>query len=149
MNPTRLPQFSVTLIPSRARLYTTSKSIFYDVIHRYDFYRIHEDILTITILEDEITLYVYVKPDDPINVENHQILRRTTTSDPRLYYVFDIHEDVPGIDHVGIIHTISHYFLEKHIPILYINTYGHNLILVSEDHYADANHILQDIGRLS
>jgi len=112
-------------------------------------YRIHTDILGITLLQDEITFYMYVKSDDNINTENHLLLRRITTHDPRLYHVFDIHEDIPGIDHVGIIHNISRYFLEKQIPILYVNTYGHNLILVSEDHYPVARQILQDIGRLS
>jgi hypothetical protein len=142
-------RFSVTLLPLCIRLYSCSKQLFHTTVHPYEFYRIHQDVLTITLLEDEVTLYLYVKPDDPINIENHQILRRTTTSDPRLYYVFDIHEDVPGIDHIGIIHRISKYFLQKQIPILYVNTYGHNLVFVSEDHYADARQILQDIGRLT
>jgi|LauGreDrversion4_2_1035121.scaffolds.fasta_scaffold29210_4 hypothetical protein len=141
--------FSVTLLPLCVRLYTCSPSDFEQTIHRHSFYRIHHDTLALTLLPDEITLYLYVKPEDSVNVENHQILRRITISDPRLYYVFDIHEDVPGIDHVGIIHNISHYFLQKQIPILYVNTYGHNLVFVSEDHYTEAKQILQDIGRLS
>jgi hypothetical protein len=144
-----MDRFSVTLLPDCVRLYTCSKSVFEQTVHPHQMYRIHTDILGITLLQDEITFYMYVKSDDNINTENHLLLRRITTHDPRLYHVFDIHEDIPGIDHVGIIHNISRYFLEKQIPILYVNTYGHNLILVSEDHYPVARQILQDIGRLS
>jgi hypothetical protein len=142
-------RFSVTLLPLCVHLYTCSPADFEQTIHRHSFYRIHTDALALTLLPDEITLYLYVKPEDPVNLENHHILRRITTSDSRLYHVFDIHEDVPGIDHVGIIHRISQFFLQKQIPILYLNTYGHNLVLVSEDHYVNAKQILQDIGRLS
>lgn len=144
-----MERFSVTLLPDCVRLYTCSPSVFEQTVHPHQFYRIHKDVLSITLLHDEITLYLYVKLEDTVNAENHSLLRRMTTYDPRLYYVFDIHEDIPGIDHVGIIHYLSRYFLERGIPILYVNTYGHNLILVSEDHYPLARQILEDRGRLT
>lgn len=57
--------------------------------------------------------------------------------------VYDLHEDIPGIDHVGIIHRISGMFLEKEIPILYVNTFGHNLVFVAEEHQMAASAVLR------
>jgi hypothetical protein len=53
---------------------------------------------------------------------------------------------VPGIDHVGIIYQISKRFVEKHIPILYINTYGHNIVLVLEEYLPRAFEVLKEIA---
>jgi hypothetical protein len=66
--------------------------------------------------------------------------------DPRVYRAIDIHEDVPGIDHVGIIYQISKRFVDKQIPILYINTYGHNIVLVLEEYLPRAFEVLKEIA---
>jgi hypothetical protein len=75
------------------------------------------DVLTLTVIEGEVTLYVYDRPGEVKNQEVHTVLRRFTTADPRRYMVYDLHEDIPGIDHVGIIHHISGLFMEQEIPI--------------------------------
>ena len=100
------------------------------------------DILGYTVLENEVTFYLSLLPS---NKATHEIFRMKCICDGREYHVFDIHEDHPGIDHVGIIHYISKRFVEHSIPILYINTYGHNLILVEEEHVLRVVDILRDI----
>jgi len=65
--------------------------------------------------------------------------------DPRKYHVVNIHEDLPGIDHIGIVNKISKLFLEINIPILYINTYSYNLILISDEHFEKAMELISKI----
>ena len=137
-----MDRFSVSMVPTCVSLYTCSRDVFTTMlIHRY--YNIQQDILSISFLENEITLYVNVLDG---NEAVHQVLRTMCTHDPRIYHVIDIHEDIPGIDHIGIIYRISKRFVEKEIPILYLNTYGHNLVLISEDHMTKAWDILQEIA---
>lgn len=137
-----MDRFSVSMVPTRVQLYTCSREVFTTMlVHRY--YNIQQDILSISFLENEITLYVNVLDG---NGAVHEVLRNMCAFDPRVYHVIDIHEDIPGIDHIGIIYRISKRFVEKEIPILYLNTYGHNLVLVSEDHMTKAWDVLQEIA---
>lgn len=87
--------------------------------------------------EPEITVYKYIAEDDTLFTEQSII------SDPREYTVFNLHEDIPGIDHVGIVHYISGLFLKANIPLLYINTYGYNLILIADEYVEHAKQILK------
>jgi len=137
-----MDRFSVSLVPHRVQLYTCHRDVFPRIlINRY--YNIQQDILSISFLENEITLYVNVLDG---NGAVHQVLQSICHFDPRIYHVIDIHEDIPGIDHIGIIYQISKRFVEKQIPILYLNTYGHNLVLVSEEHMTKAWDILKEIA---
>lgn len=139
-------RFSVTLLPERVRLYTCSRHDYLNMIVHFRLYDITTDVLCQTFLGDEITFYMYVTPESTDNDARHAIFTRSCTSDQRTYCVVDIHEDLPGIDHIGIIHYISGQFHEKRIPIMYVNTYGHNLILIGEDHMTIAMDVLQKIA---
>jgi hypothetical protein len=133
-------RFSVTFLDKKARLYTCNRDVYTTGLSESRF------ILCHTRLEDEHTFYVYDVPNDIENVADHRFFQAMCTADPRLYTVINIHEDCPGIDHIGIIHNISGYFLKKQIPILYINTYGHNLILVSDEHLSQVQDIFSEIA---
>lgn len=142
-------RFSVTFLEKRVRLYTCNKEVYNNLFLQYKSFCTSDDILCQTMLNDEITFYVYEKNDDIANSINHHIFQKICTVDPRLYVIINIHEDVPGIDHIGIIYHISGYFLKKHIPILYINTYGHNLVLVSEEYLSQVQNIFNEIAYIS
>jgi len=86
--------------------------------------------------DPEITVYKYIADDDDLFRE------QSVVYDPREYTVFNLHEDIPGIDHVGIVNYISGIFMEKEIPLLYINTYSYNLILISDDYIEIAKKLL-------
>jgi hypothetical protein len=94
-------------------------------------------------LDDEITFYFHVLEK---NAASHAVFQSICVHDPRVYRAIDIHEDVPGIDHVGIIYQISKRFVDKQIPILYINTYGHNIVLVLEEYFPRAFEVLKEIA---
>jgi len=89
--------------------------------------------------DPEITVYKYRGDDDNLFEEQSLIF------DPREYTIFNIHEDIPGIDHVGIVHYISGMFMDAEIPLLYVNTYGYNLILISDEYVDIAQKLLEKI----
>lgn len=140
-----MDRFSVSALPHRVRLYTCAPVVFQQVVLPFSCIDWSADILALTVIDGEVTFYLYDKPGNAINQEVHTVFRRFTTADPRRYAVYDLHEDVPGIDHVGIIHHISALFLEREIPILYVNTFGHNLVFVSEE-YLSITHMLLGLG---
>lgn len=148
-------KFSIRILGEKIKLYKCNREEYKNIILKYNLFN-DEDILCKTILEDEVTFYYFLKQDtnetnekdNHCNHYNHYILSKICVSDPRKYTVINIYEDIPGIDHVGIIYNISRLFLEKSIPILYINTYGHNLILISEEHLNNGLDILKKIGNI-
>ena len=155
-------KFSIRVLPQKIKLYKCNIEEYKNIFKKYNLYN-DEDVLCKTILEDEVTFYYFLKyyenndnnndykNDDNKNNENHyihHILSKICVSDPRKYTVINIYEDVPGIDHVGIIYNISRLFLEKNIPILYINTYGHNLVIISEEFLENAIETLKNIGNI-
>lgn len=137
-------KFTVKILKDRLKIYKSSREE-YNIIIKYKLLNIH-DLLCQTFLEDEVTLYHFLKDDN--NLESHYVLSKMCQSDNRVYYIVDIYEDIPGIDHIGIINYISTFFVKKNIPILYINTYGHNLILISDEHIKNALEILKIIGNI-
>ena len=123
-------KFSFTYIPQKVRLYRLSHLIYSPYIMCQ---------IQIKFPDPEYTVYKYVSEDDSL-FQTHSIL-----FDPREYSLINIHEDVPGIDHVGIVHYISGLFYKENIPLLYLNSYGYNLILVSDEFFEKAITILNKI----
>jgi hypothetical protein len=89
-------------------------------------------------IKDEITVYKYVGKDDDL-FEKHAI-----STDHQEYNIINIYEDCPGITHVGIVYYISRLFYKSDIPLLYINTFSFNLILVSDEYIEKAKEILRN-----
>lgn len=137
-----MPRFSVSRLSFCVTIYHSTQEHARELMRYYDPIR---DVLGYTVLENEVTFYLSMLPT---NTATHEIFRMKCMSDGRRYHVFDIHEDQPGIDHVGIIHRISKRFVEHNIPILYVNTYGHNLVLVEEEHVSRVVELLSDIAYL-
>ena len=140
-------KFSIEILNQKVKIYKCSREEYKNIISKYKLYNI-DDILCHTQLNDEVTLY-HTYNDKEETKTNNYILSKLCVSDQRIYKVINIYEDIPGIDHVGIIHNISKLFLEKNIPILYINTFGHNIILVSEENMPNAVSCLEKIGTIS
>jgi hypothetical protein len=126
-----LRKFSVTFLPEKVKIYKLDHSIS------------SCKIMCQTVVCDpndksdiEITVYKYIAEDDYI------FEKKSIVYDPRQYNIINIHEDVPGIDHVGIVHYISGIFYKEHIPLLYLNTYSYNLILISDEYIERAKNLL-------
>jgi len=117
--------FSVTSLPNIVRIYQL----------RYPLYS--PSLLCTTNLHDEYTVYKYTGKDDGI-FESLSI-----QYDPRNYHVYSIHEDCPGLSHIGIVHYLSGLISKENIPILYVNTYGSNLVFVSDEYNENAVSIMK------
>lgn len=137
-------KFSIRIMPEKIKLYKCNREEYKNIISKYNLYS-EDDILCKTILEDEVTFYYSIKNNKDNNYV-HYVLSKICLCDTREYTVINIYEDLPGIDHVGIIYNISRLLLEENIPILYINTYGHNLILVSDEHIDNSIRTIKKIG---
>lgn len=111
-----IPIFSVTPLSTTVRVYQV----------KYPLYS--PALLCCTSLDGEYTVYKYKDEDDTL-FESLSI-----RFDPREYHVFSVHEDCPGLDHIGIIHFLSGIFSNANIPILYVNTYASNLIFIAEEY---------------
>lgn len=77
---------------------------------------------SLTSHNDEISLIIdsnYVKYFE--NISHINIINN--------YKIIKIYNDVHGIDEVGIVCDIFASFVDKHIPILYINSHSNNYIL--------------------
>ncbi len=123
-------RFSVTPLETPIRLYQL----------RYMFYS--PDILCSTSINGEYTIYKYVGKDDAI------FESLSVQYDPRVYYGFSVHEDLPGISHVGIVHFLSGLFTDAEIPILYVNTYASNLIFFSEEFKEKVESVMKSHPRI-
>ena len=132
--------FSASLLPhERVYIYRFEKQNF---LHHFRDFICCNSVMAQTFWGDEVTLYKYADSTDD------RFREIASQYDPRAYHVVNLHEDVPGIDHVGIVHRITSYFVDHQIPLLYLNTYAYNLILISEEHFPRALTILQKIANL-
>jgi hypothetical protein len=133
-----LQKFSVTVIPKKVRIYKLNKQSF-----NYNFKLIikSENIMCQTFIEDEITIYKYTHEQEDKSFENV-----SESFDIKTYNIINIHEDIPGIDHIGIVNYISGIFSKQKIPLLYINTYSYNLILIADDFIESSIKLLKNIA---
>lgn len=125
--------FSTTLLSHKARIYKFTREQYYN---NYRLFIKSESILCQIMLDDEITIYKLTDHEDNL------FDRLSESSDPREYNIINIHEDIPGIDHIGIVHHISGIFYKKQIPLLYLNSYAHNLIFISDEFINQAIEVL-------
>ena len=120
--------FSVTAIPEQIRIYQLREPLSHPL----------PNVFCSMSLGGEHTVYKFTGKDDAY-LESLSI-----QSDPRLYSLFSIHEDSLGLDHIGIVHFLSGLFSKEDIPILYVNTYGSNVVCVSEEYVDKAITIMKD-----
>ena len=123
-------RLSITVLPTKVKIYKLSHPIHSCNIMCQT---------NIKLPDPEITVYKYKGDDDNLFEEQSIVF------DTREYTIFNIHEDIPGIDHVGIVHYISGMFMDAEIPLLYVNTYWYNLILISDEYIDVAQKLLEKI----
>lgn len=129
-------RFSITILDKKVKIFKFTREQ-YDV--NYKLFSRCDDVMCQTFLEDEITIYKYTTDHD------EKFMAICDAFDVRNYNIINIHEDLPGIDHIGIVNYISKIFLDAKIPLLYINTYSYNLILICEDFLDTAIKVLENI----
>ena len=135
-------EFSIEKIESKIILlhiekYALSK-IFYFLVNSM-FYN-HGKFISYTVSENEISLFI-----DEELINDHLMIINNTIGiyqDTRKYSILQIYENCSGISHIGIVAKISKLFSKNKIPIIYINTYNNNFILIHEDNFAKTKLLL-------
>lgn len=130
-------QVSLIHIPKSEKellFYPLMKALFFN--DKNQFYSLTES-------EDEISLFV----DEEVITEEFKgipsnVKEKIVIKDG--YRILEFHENDCGIDHIGIVNKISDIFSKNDIPILYVNTFNKNLILVHKDYYSNAQTCLHE-----
>lgn len=123
-------RFTISLLPNRVFIYTVEsiKESTHSLLQALLFEK--ECFVSFTVSEGEVSLIT----DAPF--EDYSVVN------PHVFRVFEFHEGNSGIDHCGIVQTLSKLFSERGIEILYINSFNKNFILVKEDHLEDCQSLL-------
>lgn len=74
--------------------------------------------------DDEISLIVDEKSF--LNIDLHKGINKLCTK----YKIIQFYEEGSGIQHIGIVKKISSLFSKSNIPILYVNSYNNNYVLI-------------------
>ena len=102
----------------------------------------HDYLFHLTTSRDEISMFfnAELEKETDINYSGFQIYEET-------YRVIELHclyipREEHGIDHIGIVSTITGVLSKHKISILYVNSYSHNYVFLREQDYIRAIDIL-------
>jgi hypothetical protein len=90
---------------------------------------------SLTCNEDEISLFI----DSRYEPKNNY-----GTID-KGYRVIRIYDNYDGVENIGIVSKISGLLSEKQIPILYVNSYNNNYILIKEKYLEKTKEVLEKL----
>ncbi len=92
---------------------------------------LNDSFFSMTQSEKEFSLFISSKLTDVIN-ELDQYNRQFKCINHIVdeYSVLRIYQDTHNINEHGVVHKLSKLFYEKSIPILYVNSYSNNYILI-------------------
>lgn len=122
-----IDNFSLELIPTRVNLYNThpsnkSKIIGYLLPIFYD-----NEFYCISQCDQELSMIIPHKYHETFrNLPSMNCMEDT-------FIVLRIFQDTHQINEHGIVNKISKIFTDKDIPILYINSFNNNYVLIPED----------------
>lgn len=141
------PSFYVKILDCRIKLinimkYELDKFMFH--ILEPLFYSKHKNrFISFTQSNSEISLFI---DTDSISEKFAELLRSNnivSVMSTCNYRVLQIYEQESGIDHIGIINNISYILTAHNIPILYVNSYNNNFVVIEEKYFADGLLILK------
>jgi hypothetical protein len=95
-----------------------------------------------TVSDDEISIFL----DERLLENLTDNMKDLMHIDDKRYKVIQIYEFSSGISHIGIVHKISCILSKKEIPILYINTYNNNFVLVEKENLDRVTTLLKNDG---
>ena len=88
---------------------------------------LNDTFFSITQSENEFSLFLSTKSTDIINeLNNYGFINHINDE----YSVLRIYQDTHNINEHGIVYRLSKIFYEKNIPILYVNSYNNNYIII-------------------
>lgn len=85
------------------------------------------------ILQSDIEFSLFISTKYAKSIQDFMWLKRTQDE----YCILRIYQPECAINEYGIVYKLSKHFFEKRIPILYINSYNSNYILVPKNHLSE------------
>ena len=102
-----------------------------------------DHFFSLTSTEDELSLVTdssllktLRSADKLVEIEDYNALKDS-------YRILQFHEGMSGISHTGVVEYLSKLFSKENIPIIYINTYNNNFILVASSDFKKCETILK------
>ena len=79
-----------------------------------------------------------------VDTDNADKMKQTNLCRAGIYKVLQFHEGCSGIDHIGIVQKLSMIFSKNGIPIVYVNSFSNNFVLIPESDVEKSKVILRD-----
>jgi hypothetical protein len=119
----------------KSLMFTLLKEVIFKDEHKF---------FALTVTDQEISVFLdqdavdrFIKPTNNYSADN---LRPTAVD--RDYRVIKVYDLMDGVTHIGIVSKISTLLAASNIPILYVNTYNNNYILVPDKYLEQAQRVL-------
>ncbi len=142
--------FNLEVLPINICLLYFNKSEYTKVIYMLMKEVIFQDnynFFSLTICDDEISVFLDQHIVDKFTEKNSKFYHQPNAVD-RDYRAIRVYDSIDGVSHIGIVSKISTLLAESNIPILYVNSYNNNYILVPDSELENAKKCLTDSGNI-
>ncbi len=102
-----------------------------------------QHFFSVTSTDDELSLITEKQLLDEAIKTNKISTYDDYHSSCETYRVLQFHECGSGITHTGIVQYLSKLFSTENIPIIYINTYNNNFIIITSSNFDKCNRLLK------
>ena len=126
------------------------KTILLFKFHEHDRDKLIVSLIKNVLFKNDIFYYL-ASSDDEISlfIENYpEINELKNLNCPCMsnYNIIKVFGDVNNITHIGIVSILSTILAQSHIPILYVNTFNNNYILLEHEYYSSAIKLFEKHG---
>lgn len=123
-NKALINKLFIETLPNKINLYHFNKADIHKVMFQFiKNMALHDDLFfSYTCSDDEVSLFIDSKCE--IKNINYSVMQG--------YRIIKMYDTVDNIDQIGIVSKISTIMKEANIPILYVNSFNENYILVEE-----------------
>jgi hypothetical protein len=144
--------FHLEILPENIALIYYNKNYFNNVtflLMKEVFFQNTFTFLSLTVCDNEISIFIDQSIAEKfVNTNDTDSNNFVPSSIDRDYRAIRVYDSIDGISHIGIVKKISTLMAEHNIPILYVNSYNNNYILISDNDLQNAKKCLTEYGFL-
>ena len=139
--------FSISLLPNDVVIMNITKNSRYKLLQpilELSLLRKEKNhFYSITSTNNELSIITDKSVFDKVIKDGNMELYYDYISMTKIYKIMQFYEGVSGISHTGIVEKISKMFNKVNVPIIYINTYNNNFILIDKNDLEKCKHIIE------
>lgn len=144
-----MTDFSISLLPNEVVIMNITKNSRYKLLQpilELTLLRKEKNhFYSITSTDNELSIITDKSIFDEVVINDTMELYYDFISMTKTYRIMQFYEGVSGISHTGIVERISKMFNKVNVPIIYINTYNNNFILVDKNDLEKCKHIIETL----